>query len=123
MKSRTEEIQDIDYLHKLNDKEKAWLNNFMEEYVNANMQHEGKKFHKTKKSRKKVYDKNNARNRDAFTQSKIRNNLNYYDTIHQVDGTENLENRMILEYDLKNNIKSKKEVKEYNTEESIVKKK
>lgn len=68
LKSRYNLI-DYDYLHKLNDKEKEWLNRFTEEYVNADMNHGGKRLHKTKKLRKDCYDRNNARNRCALTKA------------------------------------------------------
>lgn len=64
------DLVDYDYVDKLSDKEKAWLNSFTEEYVHANMKHDGKKLHKTKKLRKDCYDRNNARNRCILTKSK-----------------------------------------------------
>ena len=70
LKSRYDEIADIDYIDQLNDTEKAWLNAFNEEYINAKFDHGGKKIHKTKKQRKICYDKNNARNRDIYTLKK-----------------------------------------------------
>lgn len=61
------EIHDIDYADQLTDpKVRKWMNNFMEEWVGARLNHEGKKFHKSRKSRKVVYDANNRRNRDMF---------------------------------------------------------
>lgn len=65
----------MDYLDQLNDKEKAWLNAFLEETVITNFQHKGKKFYKTKKSRKQFYGENNARNRCMFTKAKAMNTL------------------------------------------------
>lgn len=107
LKTRIEEITDIDYVHKLNTEEKQWLNNFMEEWVNANLDHSGKKFHKSKKSRKIVYDRNNARNRDVFSQSKAQNKLNYIDNplSASLDTSINTEDELILKYDLTHNIK------------------
>lgn len=58
---------DYDYLDKLSDKEKEWLNSFTEEYTNANFNHKGKKIQKRKKHTKDAYDRNNARNRDILT--------------------------------------------------------
>lgn len=104
LKTRFEEINDIDYLAKLDDSAKEWLNNFNEEWINASLNHRGKKFHKTKKERKIIYDKNNARNRDSFTRAKASGTLNYIDEDKSLsNGAENPENRMILEYDLKYN--------------------
>lgn len=67
LKTRYELIADCDYLDKLSDKEKEWLNNFNEEYINANMNHKGKKLHKSKKQKKDCYDRNNSRNRCLLT--------------------------------------------------------
>lgn len=104
LKTRYEEINDIDYINQLDDKEKEWMNNFNEEWINASLNHRGKKFHKTKKERKIIYDKNNARNRDSFTRAKASGTLNYIDEDKSLaSGAENPENRMILEYDLKYN--------------------
>lgn len=111
LKTRTEEINDIDYIDKLNDKDKQWLHAFNEEWINAKLDHHGKKFHKTKKARKIIYDKNNARNRDIFSKAKASNNLNYIaDEKVVVSGSENPEEKMILEYDLKFNGVTKNEI-------------
>jgi len=76
LKSRQEEIEDIaSYAHKLGPKEKAWLNSYVEEEINANFQHGGKKINKTKKAQREIYNKNNARNRDVFTRAKAQNKL------------------------------------------------
>lgn len=69
LKSRYELI-DYDYIDKLNEEEKAWLNAFTEEYINANMNHDGEKLHKTKKLKKDCYNRNNARNRCIWTKAK-----------------------------------------------------
>lgn len=67
--SKAKQIQhDIDYVNKIDDpKVLQWLNNFMEEWVGARLNHPGKKFHKTKKARKQIWDANNARNRDMMS--------------------------------------------------------
>jgi hypothetical protein len=76
LKTRQEEIEDIkSYSHLLGPKEKLWMNSFVEEEINANFHHEGKKFNKSKKSKRIVYNKNNARNRDVYTRSKAQNKL------------------------------------------------
>lgn len=67
-------------------KRNCWLSNFNKEYINADFTHTGKRIHKTKiankivikTGKKKKYDvakkdcedRNNARNRDAFTITK-----------------------------------------------------
>ena len=70
-----QEYHDIDYADKLSDKEKLYLSNFMEEFLGARTNHSGKKIHKklhTKAGRKKIFDANNARNRDSYSNAKAR---------------------------------------------------
>lgn len=88
LKTRTDLI-DYDYLDKLSDKEKAWLNSFTEEYVGANMKHKGKKFHKTKAMKKDCYDRNNARNRCIYTKAKASGQIDYLEDLkntYSLDG-------------------------------------
>ena len=82
-----QDLLENDYLDKLSEKEKDWLNRFNEEYVNTNFSHEGKRVHpkkiriKTLKSGEKkkidVYkneaeQRNNSRNRCVLTREKAR---------------------------------------------------
>jgi hypothetical protein len=53
------------------------MNRFMEEYNNANFDHDGPRIHKTKAQKKACYDRNNARNRCIFTQEKAQDKLKY----------------------------------------------
>lgn len=69
LKSR-QDLLDQDYIEKLNDEEKDFLNRFNEEFNNANFTHAGKKLHKTQTLRKERYDANNARNRCRYTRAK-----------------------------------------------------
>lgn len=59
------ELCDFDYLDKLTDSEREWLNTFMEEYAKAHINH-GKKRKLKKHQIKEVYRQNNARNRDMW---------------------------------------------------------
>lgn len=72
LKIRYELIADYDYLDKLSDKEKAWLNKFTKEYVNAELDTSNKRknLHKTDKLRKDCYDRNNARNRCVLSRAR-----------------------------------------------------
>lgn len=70
------------YAHTLSPKDQKWLSSFTEEYVNANFNHGGKKIHKTKKLKKAVYDRNNARNRDIYTKSKAQGALVPIDAVY-----------------------------------------
>lgn len=65
-----QEVHDQDYIDKLSDKEKRWLNNFNEEYINANLKHKGKKLHKTKVLRQSINRINNNRNNDVYARTK-----------------------------------------------------
>lgn len=68
------ELIDYDYLEKLSDKEKEWLNKFTEEYTNASAgkrpEQKRKQLHKTNKLVKDCFDRNNARNRCVWTKAK-----------------------------------------------------
>jgi hypothetical protein len=76
LKSRADALQ-IDYLDQLSEKDKAWLNAFNEEEVNTNFSHDGPAINKrtkagkvNKRDKKRIYDSNNARNRDILTRIK-----------------------------------------------------
>lgn len=88
LKSR-QELIDFDYIHKLNEDEKKWLNQFVDEYINANFK-KRKRIHKPKKitiilksGKKRIkdaykldaYKRNNDRNHDLFTKAKITNSI------------------------------------------------
>lgn len=76
--SRTRhELIDFDYVDKLSDTEKKWLSNFMEEWLSGNFNHEGRIFHKSKKSKRECYNRNNARNRDAMSIAQATGNMRY----------------------------------------------
>lgn len=89
LKSRAEIIE-TDYINGLYDKdgnqviraltedEKAWLNKFYTETVNASFVKDGTDFYTSSEDRKKLYTENNKRNSCVFTKSK---KLNKLDTI------------------------------------------
>lgn len=80
--SRQDQL-DFDYLHKLNDKEKAFLNKFVEEEINASFRHTNP-FNKSKKARKKCYDANNSRNRCILTRNKAAGNVDSLQSVKQI---------------------------------------
>ena len=90
LKSRSEEI-DFDYLHKLNDEEKEWLNKFSSEWINASFEKEEpkkkgkrrkfKNLHKTDKQKKSCYNRNNARNRCIVTKAKASGKFHYIEDV------------------------------------------
>lgn len=82
--SRREETEDVaSYAHLLNDEEKAWMNQFMKEYNNADigsLEEPTGIFHISKEDRKACTDRNNARNRCWYTQQQAENKLNLVGT-------------------------------------------
>lgn len=86
LKSRQSGVDDVkEYFHKLSPQEKEWMNNFMEEYNNANFNHPGEKIHKTKKQKKDCYNSNNARNRCIMTKEQAKGTLEYYEKVEDLD--------------------------------------
>jgi len=74
--SRTrQEYIDYDYVNTLSDKDKQYLNDFTEEWLGGNFNHETSNLQKTKKQRKDCYDRNNARNRCIYTIAKARSQV------------------------------------------------
>jgi hypothetical protein len=63
---RQEYLDSIEYIDQLNEEEKIWMNRFLEEELNSQFQNDGTDFNKTKEDRKKIYDRNNAQNRDLY---------------------------------------------------------
>lgn len=113
LKTRIELI-DYDYVDKLDDEAKDFLNRFTEEYVNTNFKHKGKRVHKPKikekfvKSRNKKkkydanakdsYDRNNARNNDVYTTQRASNQLHYLEDLNKT-GIESDEDKLIQRMD------------------------
>lgn len=86
---------DADYLHLLSNKELEWYNRFLEEENNASFKNDGNDLNKSKEERKKIYDRNNARQRCLYSQLKLNNKkLVNYDAV----GTE-IENQAQRELD------------------------
>ena len=114
LKSRYEQI-DYDYIKKLSEKEKEFLNNFTEEYTNANFDHSGKRIHKERlinryiKCRKKTIkidaskkdsnDRNNSRNRDLLTKLKASSQAIYIEDMPTGVGGSNPEDTLITKMD------------------------
>lgn len=71
------------YAHKLNDEEKAWLNQYMKEYNDADLT--DAKFHTTAEERKICFDKNNARNRCWYTEESAANRLNLIENDYEME--------------------------------------
>lgn len=72
-----QELIDYDYVNKLSESEKAWLNKFTEEYVGASLDRVNfdNNIHNTKKLKQDCDRRNNKRKEDAYTLSKVSNML------------------------------------------------
>lgn len=77
-----QELVDYDYVNKLSEEEKAWLNRFTKEWVSASFEksttgnrHSVKNLNKGEKARQEIYTNNNKRNNDAYGVSKINNSI------------------------------------------------
>lgn len=112
LKTRSEEISDINsYIGKLNDEEKAWLNKFVGESINASFsKNNSENLHKRKAQRLEAYTRNNARNRDILTKAKAMGDAVYIEDlkIKDVKSKVSTEDTLIEELDSKNgeNLKS-----------------
>ena len=75
---------DMDYIEKLSDSEKEWLNKFCGEYVNDTLDRKNlkKNLHNTKSLKKDCDDKNNSRNRDVYTIEKAKGSLVYCEEVN-----------------------------------------
>lgn len=92
-----QEYFDYDYIDKLSEKEKEWLNSFTEEELAANFNHKGKKLNKTKAQKRKKYNENNARNRCIYSNKRAAGYLGSLDD--SAEEIENMQNVHISEED------------------------
>lgn len=86
LKTRTDQI-DYDYINKLSEKEKAWLNKFTNEWINDVVDRKNPRKNVYAKSRKKIKecdDRNNARNRCILTKQKASGGLKTLDDVRRV---------------------------------------
>lgn len=84
LKSRAEDIKDVaSYFNELSDKDKAWMNKFMEEYNNASFKKNNEQnLMKTDQEKRDSYNRNNARNRDIYNRLKMNNDLVYIEDLN-----------------------------------------
>jgi hypothetical protein len=106
---KKQEYHDIEeYIKTIDDpKVLRWMNNFIEEWLGARLNHPGRKFHKSKKNRKRVFDANNARNRDMMSEFKKLDNQGgcLATAILDSQSTNNPEDSLIELLDLKKSLK------------------
>lgn len=97
-----QEFHDLDYIDKLTEKEKAYLNAFMTEWLGANMNHEGKKLHKKVSEKRAIWRQNNKRNWDIYSIGRATGRLSDIEDISEK--SYNPENDLIDMIDNKNKI-------------------
>jgi hypothetical protein len=102
LKTRQDEIE-VDYLHKLNDEEKEFLNKFNEEYVNASLDRKefNNNIHNTKQGKQSCDKRNNERRKCSYTRSKASNGLKYIGDLKKEPGIKNYEDILIDKIDNK----------------------
>lgn len=114
------EYLDMDYIDKLSESEKEFLNKFSEEWVNAsfkktpNGNYSRKNLHTTKAQRKECYDRNNARNRCTHSIARatgLKVNSDY-SQIHELVESKGINNPDFMEDALIDFIDSKNEKKD-----------
>lgn len=109
-----QEYHDYDYVDKLDEKSKAFLSKFTEEYLGARLNGNGKLYHKTKKLKKDCFDRNNARNRDITSISQARGILDKNISLeteierNQKINKDTVEDLLITVIDSKKNTSSKR---------------
>jgi len=80
LKSRYNEIEDLaSYANTLPLEAKQWLNAYAEEEIIGNRYHKGQKLNdfEDPKTRSRIYNRNNARNRCILTREEAQGTLNY----------------------------------------------
>jgi hypothetical protein len=100
LKTRIDLI-DYDYINKLSEAEKKWLNQFTEEYTIASF----KSKRNIIKDRKDSYNRNNARNRCIYTRSKASGYLDYLEDL-KLNENEMIEDQESLMNDIIDNLES-----------------
>jgi hypothetical protein len=81
------ELFDQDYIDKLSDEEKAWLNKFNDEYVNTNLDRKNPEnnLHNSKLLIKDCDDRSNARRRCILSRNKASGQNIYLEDIKETD--------------------------------------
>lgn len=88
LKTRYEEIEDIaSYANTLPDDAKRWLAAFSEEEICANFNHEHEKLNTSTEDKRRIYGRNNQRNRCVFTRQKAQgqDNMDYLEMMRGLE--------------------------------------
>lgn len=101
---------DYDYVDKLNDKDKAFLDKFTNEYYSADFRPTKKKkacLNRSKKSRRDIYKSNNSRNTDTTSYLWNFNQLESFEDLkeNKKQRGRNTEDALIKLIDKKNSLK------------------
>lgn len=103
LKSRQEELE-VDYLDKLSEDEKEWLNKFNDEYVNAHLDRKKlkKNLHRTKKLKSEIDNRNYTRKKDVYTGEKASGRLKFLNDMKvELTDCQNYEDILIYDVDMK----------------------
>jgi hypothetical protein len=102
------ELYDQDYIDKLSEKEKAWLDKFMGEWANAalDVNNLNRNLHNTKELKKDCQDRNNARNRCILTRAKATGIIDYIEEKGLNEFSEDYEDALLTAIDLRKNFKN-----------------
>lgn len=108
-----QDLLDQDYIHKLSDEEKEWLDRFNKEYVNASFEktgdrHSKNNLHKGDKKRKEIYKENNKRRNCVYNIAKATKTLGSLDDMLNKSENENVEDALIEVIDAKNYVNNLK---------------
>ena len=105
LKTRQEEIG-VDYLHKLSNEEKEWLDKFNNEYVNASLdrEHLENNIHNTLELKQSIDKRNNDRKECFYTREKAAGTLRYTNDLKgNVSKNNDYEDKLIEKLDKKKN--------------------
>ena len=112
------EYMEGDYYHKLNDKEKEWLNAFLSETIVTNFYHSGPELYTDIEDKRQFYRDNNSRNKDAINWAKSKSMLSNVEDIYTTLDREELktpsdiEDSWIEAMDIKSSDKYVEELKQ-----------
>lgn len=100
LKSRSH-LFEADYLDKLNESEKAYLNKFNKEFINAtfDLENPESNLHNTKELRSKCYHANNTRNKCALTKAHACGTVDFMEVLERPPASTIDEDEIISQID------------------------
>lgn len=113
---------DYDYLDKLSDAEKEWLNKFTEEYTNASFKKDkDERIQKKKKYELDAYKRNNDRNSDILTKAKAAGKIHDIEHVKFNDVQLSPEEILVQREELKEILSSPEVIEKMATDKNIKK--